>query len=154
MGLAGWLLVCFAAAGVGAFASRDAGTFYGQLLRPAWAPPAWLFAPVWSVLYALMGTSAWLVWRGPRTAKVQASLRLFIVQLIANALWTWIFFEWQAGALAFAEIILLWCLIGATVVMFGRISVPAAVLLLPYWIWVSFATALTWSTWRMNPGVL
>lgn len=152
VGLAGWLLLCFAAAAAGAWASRDAGTFYGQLVRPAWAPPAWLFAPVWTALYTLMGVSAWLVWRGPRTSR--ASLRLFVVQLIANALWTWIFFEWKDGDFAFAEIMLLWCLIGATVVSFWRLNVPAAVLLLPYWIWVSFATALTWSTWRMNPGVL
>lgn len=154
VGLAGWLLLCFAAAAAGAFASRDAGAFYGQLLRPVWAPPAWLFAPVWTVLYALMGISAWLVWRGPRTAGVRASLGLFVAQLIANALWTWIFFVWKEGAMAFAEIVLLWFLIGANVILFWRLNVRAAVLLLPYWIWVTFATALTWSTWQMNPGVL
>jgi tryptophan-rich sensory protein len=153
-GLLGWQLLCFAFAAIGAIASADAGAFYGQLARPGWAPPGWLFAPVWTVLYALMGAAAWLVWRAHGFTKGKAALTLFIVQLGANALWTWIFFAWHQGALAFAEILLLWCLIVATAASFQRLNALAAVLLLPYLAWVTFACALTYATWRLNPGLL
>lgn len=153
-GLVGWLLVSFAAAAVGAVASADAGAFYGQLHRPGWAPPAWLFAPVWTVLYFLQGVAAWLVWRARGFSGARAALSLFLVQLAANALWTWIFFAWRQGALAFGEILLLWALIVATAVAFWRVRPWAGALLLPYLAWVSFACALTYSVWRLNPGVL
>ena len=154
LGLLGWLLLTFAAAAVGAVASAEARAFYGQLLRPSWAPPGWLFAPVWSVLYILMGVAAWLVWRAYGFKRGRAALAYFIVQLAANALWTWLFFVWHQGALAFAEILLLWCLIVATVVSFWRLSSLAAVLLLPYLAWVTFASALTFSTWQLNIALL
>jgi tryptophan-rich sensory protein len=153
-GLLGWLLLTFAAAAIGAVASSQAGAFYGQLVRPGWAPPAWLFAPVWTVLYLLMGVAAWLVWRVRGLEAARAPLALFIIQLAANALWTWLFFAWHQGALAFVEIILLWCLIAATVVSFRKLSGTAAVLLLPYLAWVTFASALTFATWRLNPALL
>ena len=153
-GLIGWLLASFVAAAVGAVASASAQNFYAQLSKPGWAPPAWLFAPVWTLLYALMGVSAWLVWRTGGFREHRAPLTLFVVQLIANALWTWIFFEWNEGGLAFAEIVILWCLILATMVMFWRVRASAGVLLLPYLAWVTFATALTFSTWQRNPGIL
>jgi tryptophan-rich sensory protein len=153
-GLLGWLLLTFAAAAIGAVASSQAGAFYGQLVRPGWAPPAWLFAPVWTVLYLLMGVAAWLVWRVRGLEAARAPLALFIIQLAANALWTWLFFAWHQGALAFVEIILLWCLIAATVVSFRTLSGTAAVLLLPYLAWVTFASALTFATWRLNPALL
>jgi translocator protein len=154
IGLAVWLGVCLAAGGIGAIASADAGSFYGQLARPDWAPPAWLFAPVWTALYALMAVSAWLVWRQCGFRAGRTALVLFIVQLAANALWTWVFFAWNQGALAFAEILILWCLIVATTVSFWRLRVLAAVMLLPYLAWVTFATMLTFSTWQRNPGLL
>src|SRR4051812_10810941 len=100
LGLLGWLLVAFAAAAVGAIASVDAASFYAQLSKPSWAPPAKLFGPVWSALYTLMGVAAWLVWRSARPAKL--ALALFIAQLLANALWSWLFFAWHKGALASA----------------------------------------------------
>lgn len=154
IGLLGWLLLSFAAAAIGAVASVQAGSFYEQLVRPNWAPPGWLFGPVWTILYALMAVAAWLVWRTHGFKEGRTALALFIVQLIANALWTWVFFAWQQGALAFAEIVLLWCLIVATIVAFRRLNTLAAVLLLPYLAWVTFAVALTFSTWQLNPGVL
>jgi translocator protein len=154
LGLAGWLAVAFAAAAIGGIASADAGTFYASLTRPAWAPPGWLFAPVWTTLYFLMGVSAWLVWRGRGFAGARAGLTLFIGQLAFNALWSWLFFVWRQGALAFAEVLLLWCLIAATILAFWRISALAAVLLLPYLAWVTFASALTFAVWRLNPGLL
>ena len=154
VGLLGWLLLSFAAAAVGAVASAEAGAFYEQLVRPGWAPPGWLFAPVWTVLYVLMGVAAWLVWRAHDFKEGRTALALFIVQLGANALWTWVFFVWHQGALAFAEVILLWCLIAATVASFRRLNALAAVLLLPYLAWVTLAAALTFSTWRLNPNLL
>jgi tryptophan-rich sensory protein len=154
LGLAGWLLVSFATAAVGAVASVEAKSFYSHLVRPEWAPPASVFAPVWSALYFLMGVSAWLVWRSSGFKAAHTALTLFLVQLVANALWSWLFFAWHQGALAFAEILLLWSLIAATIVGFWRSSVLAGVLMLPYLAWVTFATALTLSVWRLNPGSL
>jgi tryptophan-rich sensory protein len=150
-GLLGWLLVVFAAAAVGAIASVDAQSFYAQLTKPTWAPPAGVFGPVWSVLYLLMAISAWLVWRAgsSRTAFV-----LFFGQLAANALWSWLFFAWHQGALAAAEVLILLALIAATLKTFWRIRRLAAALLLPYLLWAGFASALTWSVWHANPGLL
>ncbi len=153
-GFLGWLAASFIAGGIGAFASANAGSFYGQLTQPSWAPPAWLFGPVWTVLYVMMAVAAWLVWRRHGFAGARTALWLFIVQLAANALWTWLFFVWHQGALAFAEIILLWLLLAVTMATFWCRHRLAALLLLPYLAWVSFATGLTWAMWRLNPGVL
>jgi translocator protein len=154
IGLVFWLLLAFGAAAVGALASASASEFYRDLARPSWAPPGWLFGPVWSVLYALMGTAAWLVWRVRGFGGARNALLVFVVQLAANALWTWLFVAWRQGGLAFAEILLLLALIFATIVLFWRVNRLAAVLLFPYLLWVSFASALTLSTWRLNPGLL
>ena len=154
LGLLGWALLTFTAAALGALASADAGAFYAELARPSWAPPAWLFGPVWSVLYLMMAVSAWLVWRVRGFAGARTALVLFIVQLAANALWSWLFFAWHQGGLASAEVLVLWGLIVATIVAFQRISILAAVLLYPYLAWSTFASALTFSVWRLNPGVL
>lgn len=154
VGLAAWLLVAFAAAAVGALATVDAGTFYQQLARPAWAPPGSVFGPVWTVLYLLMGVAAWLVWREQHARGRIAALALFLVQLGANALWSWLFFAWHKGAFAFVEVLVLLALIAAMVAAFWRISRLAAVLLVPYLAWVSFASALTFAVWQANPGLL
>lgn len=154
LGLIGWLVACFVASGIGALASARAGIFYSQLSQPSWAPPAWLFAPVWSVLYILMAVAAWLVWRKHGFRGARAALWLFIIQLAANALWTWLFFGLHSGASSLAEIVILWLLIAATIFAFWRLHRLAALLLLPYLAWVSFATVLTLSLWRMNPALL
>jgi translocator protein len=153
-GLVGWLVLTFLAAAVGAAASVQAGTFYGQLARPSWAPPGWLFGPVWSALYLLMAISAWLVWRTSSHRSTTPALGLYVAQLGANALWTWLFFAWNQGAWAFADVLLVWVLLGLTIAAFRRHSMLAAGLLLPYLAWVTFAAALSWATWRMNPAVL
>ena len=152
VGLLGWLLAAFVAGAVGAVASVDAASFYAQLSKPSWAPPARVFGPVWSVLFALMGVAAWLVWRSGGGRKV--ALTLFGAQLAANALWSWLFFAWHRGALAAAEVFVLLALIVATMLAFWRSSRLAAVLLLPYLLWVGFASALTWAVWRSNPSLL
>lgn len=154
LGLAGWLLVCFAAAAAGALASVNAGAFYAGLERPPWAPPGWLFGPVWTLLYAFMAVSAWLVWRAHGFARARPALALFLIQLAVNAVWTWLFFVWQRGDLAFAGIVLLWALVAGTLAAFVRLQYSAALLLLPYLAWITFAGVLTLAVWRLNPAVL
>jgi tryptophan-rich sensory protein len=154
LGLAGWLGASFAAGAAGAIASANAGVFYGKLSQPDWAPPAWLFGPVWSVLYLMIGVAAWLVWRKHGFDRASTALRLFTFQLLVNALWTWLFFKWHLGALALAEIVVLWLLIAATIASFWNLHRLAALMLLPYLAWVSFATALTFALWRRNPLIL
>jgi tryptophan-rich sensory protein len=152
LGLAGWLAVVFAAGGLGALASVDAASFYAQLEQPAWAPPASVFGPVWSALYALMGLAAWLVWRKGHAGR--GALAVFVLQLGANALWSWLFFAWRQGALAFADVLLLLALIAWTVAAFWRVQRVAAMLLVPYFLWVAFASLLTWTLWTANPQAL
>ena len=158
--LAAWIALSFAAGAVGAIASANSREFYGSLERSPWAPPGGVFGPVWSTLYLLMGIAAWLVWRerpGEGTAAASArrsGLALFVAQLVLNALWTWLFFYWRQGAWAFGEIIVLWIAIAATMFFFARVNRLAALLLLPYLGWVTFAAALTLDVWRRNPGLL
>lgn len=154
LGLVGWFLLVFTAAASGALASLDAGDFYTQLRRPGWAPPPWLFAPVWTILYVMMAISAWLVWRSGKSTRIQAALVLFMAQLVLNALWTWLFFAWHEGALAFGEILLLWVLLAATIGSFWPLQRLAALLLLPYLAWVTFASVLCLSVWLLNPAML
>lgn len=153
-GLAGWLLFSFSAAAVGGVASADAGAFYAELVRPRWAPPGWVFGPVWSVLYATIGVSGWLVWRERGFREAPAAFGLFTAQLAANALWTWLFFAWRQGGSALADIIVLWVLILGTIFAFRRIRPAAALLLVPYLAWVSYAGLLNLALWRLNPSLL
>ena len=153
-GLVAWLALTFTAAAVGAVASVQAASFYLQLIRPSWAPPPGVFGPVWSVLYALMGVAAWLVWRQPKEGRHAIAIALFVAQLAVNALWSWLFFAWRLGAGAFADVLVLLALIAATIIAFWRVRPLAGILLLPYFAWVCFASALTWSVWRGNPGIL
>lgn len=154
LALLGWLAISYTAAAIGAIASVDAGSFYQQLNRPDWAPPAWVFGPAWSLLYTLMGIAVWLVWRAQGFRAARTALSLFLIQLACNALWSWLFFSWHQGALAFADVLLLWMLILATLVSFWRVRPLAGALLLPYLAWVTFAAALTWSVWQRNPHLL
>jgi len=154
IGLIVWLAISFVASGVGAIASIRAAPFYGQLVQPEWAPPPSVFGPVWTLLYALMGIAAWLVWRAEGLRAARGALSFFLAQLAVNALWTWLFFAWHQGALALADIALLWVLVVATLVSFWRIRPLAGALLIPYLLWISFAAALNLSLWRLNPQAL
>jgi len=154
LGLVGWLAVSFAASSVGAIASIQAKSFYGQLVQPDWAPPPSVFGPVWTALYALMGIAAWLVWRSGGFRTNRQALTLFLVQLALNSLWSWLFFAWHRGGLAFTDIVVLWLFIAATIVFFWRVRPLAGVLLIPYLLWVSFAAVLNYSLWQLNPQVL
>ena len=154
LGLIGWLVASFTASSIGAIASIEAKSFYSQLAQPDWAPPPWLFGPVWTVLYALMGISAWLVWRSGGFRRNRLAMTLFLVQLTLNCAWSWLFFAWQLGALALADVVLLWLFILATLITFWRVSPLAGVLLIPYLLWVGFASALNYSLWLNNQHIL
>ncbi|MDF2479933.1 MULTISPECIES: TspO/MBR family protein [Stenotrophomonas] len=154
VGLLGWAIITFLAAALGARASISAADFYASLTLPAWAPPASVFGPVWTVLYALMALAAWLVWRQGGWRAAAPALALYLLQLALNVLWSWLFFGWKQGALAFADIALLLALIVATIVAFHRVRPAAAWLLLPYLAWVTFASALNYAVWQANPVVL
>jgi tryptophan-rich sensory protein len=145
-------LIVFAAEALGAVASIDAAAFYARLTQPAWAPPGWLFGPVWTLLYTLMALALWRVWRSRSTASVPVVL--FLLQLMVNAAWSWLFFRWHLGAASFVWIVLLLALLAATTRAFWRVDRVAATLLLPYLAWVTFACALTWTVWRANLPML
>jgi translocator protein len=147
-GLLAWLLLCYAAAGFGSLFAP--GEWYVSLTKPAWTPPAWLFAPVWTLLYAMMAVAAWLVWTARGFAGARIALSLFITQLVLNAGWSWLFFGLRRPGIAAIEIGLLWIAILATLIAFWRLRRVAAVLLLPYLGWVSFAAALNIAIWRLN----
>lgn len=155
LGFFAWLALCVATSGVGALASVNARTFYAELVQPAWAPPGWIFGPVWSALFLAMAVSAWLVWRVPTQSRSRSiALGLFVVQLVANATWSWLFFAWHLGGVAFAEVVLLWLLIAGTLVYFWRLKPVAGLLLTPYLAWVTFASALNYTLWQLNPAIL
>lgn len=154
LGLIVWSAVVFLAAVTGAAASIEAGSFYRSLSQPAWAPPASVFGPVWTILYGLMAVAAWLVWRAVGWQRARVALSLFLAQLGLNALWSWLFFGWKLGGAAFADITLLWALVALTLFFFWRIRALAALLLAPYLLWITFASVLNWTVWQMNPELL
>ncbi len=127
------------------------GEWYASLRRPSWNPPGWVFGPVWTALYAMMALAAWLVWKRGGFIQQRTALRLFLLQLALNAAWTPLFFGLHWPSVAFAEIVLLWLAIAATLAAFRRASRPAAWLLVPYLAWVSFAAFLNFTLWRLNP---
>mgnify|MGYP006277177873 CR=1 FL=1 len=128
------------------------GPWYASLERPPLAPPNWIFGPVWTALYLAIAVAAYLVWRRREDRPVGPALGLWGTQLVLNALWSWLFFGLQRPGLALAEILVLLAAILATVVAFGRISRPAAGLLVPYGLWVAFATYLNAGFWWLNRG--
>jgi tryptophan-rich sensory protein len=149
LALAGFAAAVFVAAAIGGLGVSGTATEYQSLQQPAWAPPSWLFGPVWTVLYAMIALAGWLVWR---RVGFTAPLWLYAAQLVLNAIWTPLFFGAGQYGLAFADIVLMWLLIGATVVSFWRVRRDAAVLLLPYWAWVTYASALNLAIWLLNRG--
>lgn len=147
-----FLLISFAAGGIGSLFTAPAvvsGGWYSTLMKPPWTPPNWLFAPVWSTLYLLMGIAGWLVWRkagGLRTAA--APMTLFALQLVLNTAWSIIFFGLHQLGLAVLDSALLWFFILLTLISFWQVLPLAGALLLPYLLWVSYATALTVAIYR------
>jgi tryptophan-rich sensory protein len=149
--LLGWIVLCFAVGGVsGTWTAAEVGGWYRTLHRPGFAPPDWVFGPVWSLLYLLMAIAAWRVWITPASPMRSWGIGLFLVQLALNFAWTWIFFHRHAIGAALAEIAALWVAIAVTLLVFARVSPMAAWLMAPYLVWVSFATALNAGFWRLN----
>ncbi|CAL9375348.1 Tryptophan-rich protein TspO [Nocardiopsis dassonvillei] len=148
--LAVLLALAFGSALIGVLASPDTAGEYARLTRPDWAPTPSVFGPVWTVLYALIALSGWLVWR--RGGLRGTALALFAGQLVLNALWTPLFFAAGMRGTALVDIVLLLALITATAAVFLRTSRTAALLLVPYWAWVAFATALNAAVWWLNRG--
>ena len=147
-----FLAVCFAVSGMGAiFTSRSVSEWYPVLQKPSWNPPAWVFGPVWTVLYLMMAIAAWMVWRRRGFREGAAALLIFAFQLALNAAWSPLFFGLRNPLAGLLDIIPLWAAILATIAAFRKISPLAAALLIPYWLWVSFATALNFMIWRLNP---
>lgn len=163
-GLALALAAPFLAAAIGNVATqRSIGNWYQQLRKPDWNPPRWIFGPIWSALYLMMGVASWLVWRKQREApgwfgrmnekkehEIQGALRLYGTHLVFNALWSVLFFGLRRLDWAFAEVLVLWALILTTLTRFYRIDTRAGWLLVPYQAWVTFASILNFTVWRMN----
>lgn len=150
--LAAAILVCLFAGFIGSFFTVDSiATWYATLQKPAFNPPNWVFGPIWTTLYILMGISAYMVWvKGWDKKEVSIALWVFSLQLVLNTLWSIIFFGAKELFSAFVEIVFLWLAIVATIFMFSRVSRNAALVMVPYLLWVSFAAFLNYSIWQLN----
>lgn len=148
--LVAWVALCQAAGGVGALVTDAA--WYRELARPSWAPPGWVFGPVWLTLYAMMGVAAWLVWRTPSGPARTRALSWFGTQLALNAAWTPVFFGLRSLGGGLAVIGLLVIAIVGTMRAFRVVAPRAAWLLAPYLAWVLFATALNGALWWLARG--
>lgn len=150
--LAASITVCLLAGYIGSvFTASSLLIWYANLEKPSFNPPGWVFAPVWTVLYVMMGVSAYLVWReGLWNKDVKISLGMFGIQLALNVLWSFLFFGLRSPLYALVEISALWAAIAFTAVIFHRVSRTAGLLLVPYLLWVSFAAVLNFSIWKLN----
>ncbi len=153
IGLGAFIGICFLAAAIGSwFTAASVKSWYPTLMKPAGTPPAWVFGPVWSMLYVLMATAAWLVWKQRSSADVTLALALFFAQLALNATWSFLFFGLRRPGLALLEIAVLLAAIIATTSTFAQFSRPAFWLMTPYVAWVSYATFVNFGIWRLNRG--
>ena len=152
--LVSMVLTCLAIGYLSGSVTRSAIlTWYPTLIKPSFNPPNWLFAPVWTTLYVMMGIAGGLVWHeidSPRKKEVKNAMLFFAIQLALNALWSYLFFGLKNPLLALIEIVLLWLLIYETYVKFGKINKFSGYLFVPYLLWVSFATVLNASIWWLN----
>ena len=145
--------ICFAVGASGSVVTANSvKTWYPSLLKPAGTPPSWVFAPVWSTLYLLMATAAWLVWRRRIHEEVWLALALFLAQLILNGLWSFVFFGLRRPGAALVEIIILLGAIAMTAVRFAEFSRLAFWLMTPYAAWVLYASYLNFGIWLLNKG--
>lgn len=146
------LAITLAAAGIGGIATASSvNTWYQELVKPSFNPPSWLFGPVWTVLYILMGIALFLVWQEVSEGHTsQGALVTFAIQLLLNVLWSFAFFGLRSPLAGLVVIVLLWLAILATILSFYRVSPTAAYLLVPYVLWVSFAAILNFSIWWLN----
>ena len=148
LGFALWILAALAAGALGSLFTP--GEWYAAMSKPSWTPPNEIFAPVWTVMYILMGIAAGMVWRRAGFSSASIGIVLFIGQLILNVLWSYLFFGLHRPGWAFLEISVLWGVVLATLVAFRGVRPAAGYLLLPYLLWISFALVLNFALWRMN----
>ena len=147
--LIGFISLCLAVGSVsGYFTVTGVREWFPSLVKPSFNPPSWLFAPVWTVLYIMMGIAAWLVWR--RGGDINLALGMFFIQLALNFLWSFLFFNLRRIDVALLEILVLWISIAVTLSLFWNVDRRAGLLLVPYLAWVSFASLLNASFWRLN----
>lgn len=151
-GLFFWLGICYFTAWIGAQVSPGiaSSVWYDSIQKPDWNPPAWVFGPVWTTLYTMMGVAVWLVWKNYGFTEAKAALSVFIIQLFLNGLWSQIFFGLQEPGWALIEIILLLTTIILTTILFFKKNRVAGWLMIPYILWVSFATMLNGAIWWLN----
>ena len=143
--------ICLAIGGLGgAVTNTSVTTWYSTLAKPSFNPPNWIFGPVWTTLYIMMGVAAWRVWRATDRDTARGPLAIFALQLAVNLGWSVAFFGLRDPGLAVAVILVLDLLVVATALMFRRIDGLAAMLLVPYLAWIAFATALNVTIWRLN----
>jgi benzodiazapine receptor len=149
--LSGLLVSLILVAAVAAIGGRSApSAWYQEIVKPTWTPPSWLFGPVWTVLYILMAVASWQVWRERVARRSAVALTAYILQLVLNALWSWIFFGLHRIGLALADLVVLWLLVAVTCILFWRVRRAAGAALLPYLAWVSFAGVLNYAIWVLN----
>jgi benzodiazapine receptor len=152
LGLAGWLVITFAAAWIGS--RYMPGAWYALLAKPSWNPPNSVFGPVWTVLYVLMAVAAWLVWRKAGLSGAGPALIVFVIQLVLNVMWSYLFFGLHRPDAAFVDIVALWMAILVVMILFWRVDWVAGGLMAPYAVWVAFASYLNFVLWRLNRGLL
>jgi translocator protein len=148
------LIACYSASFIGAIASFDAPEFYISLNKPSWSPPASIFGPVWTALYTMIGISLWLIYTKNSFSQNKPLFIVFFFQLFLNALWSWIFFSWKMGFASLVEIFILLIFIAINTLLFYNKNKIAGILLIPYFLWVTFATFLTYTLWQLNPTLL
>ena len=152
IGLVVAILICFLPAAIGGLAtSSSVNGWFTEINKPSWNPPGWIFGPVWSTLYLMMAVSTWLVWKNSGWDKSKIALGWFAFHLVLNTLWSLIFFGLQQPGWALVEIVVLWISIMVSIWLFSRHSKLAAGLLVPYLLWVTFATFLNYTIWSLNP---
>lgn len=145
------IAICLGAGGLGAIATTpEIDGWYKTIEKPSWNPPGYVFGPVWTALYIMMGVAAWLVWKREGFKKAKVPLVLFTVQLLLNVVWSWIFFNLHQPGWAFVEIAVLWIAIVATTIAFFKCQKVAGWLMMPYLAWVSFASVLNFTIWQLN----
>jgi translocator protein len=147
-----FVAVCLGVGGLGSiFTAGSVRDWYPALHKPSWTPPSWLFGPVWTLLYLMMAIAAWIIWRRQGAVSIKGALGAFVFQLVINAAWSPLFFGLRNPLAGLLDIVPLLAAILATLISFWKISPAAGGLLIPYWLWVSFATALNFALWKMNP---
>jgi len=150
-----FIIFSFSAAALGfVFTNRTVKTWYQTIKKPSWNPPSKVFAPVWTILYIMMAVAGWMVWERLPHKTFSWPMILFFIQLVLNALWSGIFFALRSPSWALLEIILLWAFIVLTMFSFWTVYWIAGILFLPYFLWVSFASFLNFTIWRLNRAAI